>query len=125
MIYTGRYQYRLSDELHYAVRTTRGAPRFPLSYTLRHDLWPIAPLPPLMGLDAESFRSGYYDQLDRIGVDRVIKMLDGLERDAMSRDVVLLCFCGKKHDYCHRHVFADWLHERAGVRIHELRAPLR
>lgn len=124
MIYTGRYQYKhLSDTKHRAIRTTRGAPRFQLSYTLHKTLWEIAPPREAFGLPLEAFREVYFAHLDAVGVERIIALLDAEERLAKGRPVVLLCFCGDDHEFCHRWLFAEWFEREAGVRIDELPAP--
>ena len=122
MIYTSRYARKgLNDAEHYAIRITRGAPRFPIAYQLREVLWDIAPPREALGIeDEDEFRRVYFAHLDRVGVERIIQALDAAERQAGKRKVLLLCFCGVDHAFCHRHLFAEWFHQETGVPIHEL-----
>lgn len=120
MIYTGRYQYKLSDDRHHAIRTTRGAPRFPLAYTLHGPMWEIAPPREAFGLPEAEFRAVYFAHLAATGIERIIKLLEVEERRANGKPVVLMCFCGPDHEFCHRWLFAEWFEREAGVPIHEL-----
>ena len=61
----------------------------------------------------------YYNRfvLDKLDVDEVVK---DLERLGDGKDIALLCY-EKPGDFCHRHLFADWMLQQTGWDIQEFR----
>ena len=61
----------------------------------------------------------FYKQwvLSKLSVDEVI---EDLERLGDGKDIALLCY-EKPGDFCHRHLFADWMLEQTGWEIPEFR----
>lgn len=55
--------------------------------------------------------------LDKLDVDEVIQ---DLERLGDGKDIALLCY-EKPGDFCHRHLFADWVLNQTGWEIPEFR----
>lgn len=120
MIYTGRYQdRRLNDADHHCVRTTRGAPRFRLAYSLDAELEEIKPPPHVFGLtELAQFRPRYEAHLREVGAQRIQSRLQELEAQAGDRPVMLLCFCDlESASFCHRRVFAWWYAKQPGGRV--------
>jgi hypothetical protein len=61
----------------------------------------------------------FYEQwvLNKLNVDEVIK---DLERLGDGKDIALLCY-EKPGEFCHRHLFAEWMLEQTGWEIEEFR----
>lgn len=55
--------------------------------------------------------------LDKLKVDEV---LEDLERLGDGKDIALLCY-EKPGDFCHRHLFAEWLLKQTGWEIQEFK----
>lgn len=61
----------------------------------------------------------FYDMhvLSKLRVDEVVK---DLERLGDGKDIALMCY-EKPGEFCHRHLFAEWLLEQTGWEIQEFR----
>ena len=55
--------------------------------------------------------------LDKISVEEVLKDLDALSN---GKDVAVLCY-EKPVDFCHRHLFANWVLQETGLVIQEFK----
>ena len=109
-----------------AVRTTRGAPRFPLKYNLAGTSEAVMPPKHAWGLEADEFESTYRSHLDALGVEVVARDLTEIKTDdhingGTDRSLVLLCFCKLGEvTHCHRRIFAQWWQEQTGESVPEL-----
>lgn len=103
------------------IRTTRGAPRFPLPYETKTTALGVMPDARLLSLCESDFRREYRKRLDLVGFPSIAAELDGLKQT--GKPLALLCFC-KTHSgeaaFCHRHIFAEWWKDQTGEEIVEL-----
>ncbi|OLT26382.1 hypothetical protein BJF83_21340 [Nocardiopsis sp. CNR-923] len=108
-----------------AIRTTVGAPRWALSYTLAGHAQLITPTRDMLGLDRSPYRKRYEARLSATGLYRIATELRSLARGRLE-PLVLLCFdrLGKPgpDSWCHRTMFAVWWEEQTGVEVPELGA---
>ena len=125
MIYTSRYSNpELKTGNYTVVGITRGAPKFPLRYTLAGNIMEIAPPGYLFNeYNRERFTPPYFQHMDRVGTARIAQILRHYED--MGKPVVLCCYedVRKPGEWCHRLVFADWWLQRTGEMIEELPDP--
>jgi hypothetical protein len=75
--------------------------------------------------DRAEFTARYHAQLDRAGVDRVLRDLQRISDAHAGQDLVLLCYedVRKPGEWCHRQVLAEWLADRASLVVAELSDP--
>ena len=64
-------------------------------------------------IDEMEYTSKYLDQLNELGVDRIIKMIQ-----IFGNNVVLLCW-ESPEKFCHRHILADYINKNSGVVVEE------
>ena len=64
-------------------------------------------------IDDMEYTSKYLDQLNELGIDRIIKMIQ-----IFGDDVVLLCW-ESPEKFCHRHILADYINKNSGVVVEE------
>ena len=64
-------------------------------------------------IDEMEYTSKYLDQLNELGVDRIIKMIQ-----IFGDNVVLLCW-ESPEKFCHRHILADYINKNSGVVVEE------
>ena len=64
-------------------------------------------------IDDMEYTSKYLDQLNELGVDRIIKMIQ-----IFGDNVVLLCW-ESPEKFCHRHILADYINKNSGVVVEE------
>lgn len=104
------------------VRTTIGAPKFPLGYELAGSVAMLAPYGLFSIGDRVEFEAAYRARLDRFGVEKIRRVLVAIARDAGAEGVVLLCFedVGDEGQWCHRTIFAAWWREHTGEEVIEL-----
>ena len=125
MIYTSRYSNpELKTGNYTVVGITRGAPKFPLRYTLAGNIMEIAPPGYLFNeYNRERFTPPYFQHMDRVGTARIAQILQHYED--MGKPVVLCCYedVRKPGEWCHRLVFAEWWLQRTGEMIEELPDP--
>ena len=127
---TARYQTLSLDggrlgQAYAGVRTTIGAPRFPLKYQLAGAA--VGMLPPARlfsalrdGSSWDEYESGYRAHLDKVGVQAIEQELEAIQSRA-GRPLALLCFCDiEDGGNCHRRVFASWWQEKTGEMVPEL-----
>lgn len=112
---------------YYPVGISIGTPKFPLGYQIREQCYSLAPKGYMLRMELEEFKKAYYGKLDGIGADRIISMVERLNRSAQAegKELVLLCFEDVRvpGDWCHRTVFAEWWAEHTGEIISELPDP--
>ena len=133
MIYTSRYSNpELKTGNYTVVGITRGAPKFPLRYTLAGNIMEIAPPGYLFNeYNRERFTPPYFQHMDRVGTARIAQILQHYED--MGKPVVL---CVNKCDGIGEVppdfyefynlgilVFAEWWLQRTGEMIEELPDP--
>jgi hypothetical protein len=120
-LFTSRYQ-RFNPEHGVPVRTTVGAPRFPLAYQLAADADLVKPTYPMLSLDEQPYRVQYTSRLDTAGVEAIRDELAAISAAAGDDRLVLLCFCdlSRPNAWCHRRMFAAWWHQQTGEEVPEL-----
>lgn len=64
-------------------------------------------------IDDMEYTSKYLDQLNELGVDKIIKMIQ-----IFGDNVVLLCW-ESPEKFCHRHILADYINKNSGVVVEE------
>ena len=126
---TSRYQTLNADggalsRVFAGVRTTLGAPRFPLKYTLAGVSSALMPPKHLFaqlnnGGSWDQYEAGYRNHLDSVGTQAIDRELSTLLQSSGRETVALLCFC-EKDAPCHRRIFASWWEEQTGEAIPEL-----
>lgn len=124
-IFTSRFSNReLASGKYTVVGIVRGLPKFPLKYRLAGNIKELAPSYYIFNInDKAVFRSRYMRELDRLGVERVYRMLESYL--SLGKDVVLCCFEDVRDEtqWCHRTMFAEWWLEKTGEKIDELYNP--
>lgn len=104
------------------VGISRGKPRWKLPYRYRV-LWELAPSREAFGLhDREEFARVYRVGIGEIGAQAILAKLERISAEEGERPLVLLCFENVLDgDWCHRRVAAEWLKERLGIEVRELK----
>ena len=64
-------------------------------------------------IDEMEYTSKYLDQLNELGVHRIIKMIQ-----IFGDNAVLLCW-ESPEKFCHRHILADYINKNSGVVVEE------
>lgn len=64
-------------------------------------------------IDDMEYTSKYLDQLNELGVDKIIKMIQ-----IFGDNVVLLCW-ESPEKFCHRHILADYINKNSCVVVEE------
>ena len=64
-------------------------------------------------IDEMEYTSKYLDQLNELGVDRIIKMIQ-----IFGDNVVLLCW-ESPEKFCHRHILADYISKNSNINVEE------
>ena len=64
-------------------------------------------------IDEMEYISKYLDQLNELGVDRIIKMIQ-----IFGDNVVLLCW-ESPEKFCHRHILADYINKNSNINVEE------
>jgi Active DUF488-N3 subclade len=125
-LYTSRYQNKELAQCPDLVKVgiTVGKPRWLLGYPVVY-LDVLAPWGLLQVFDKAEFTAPYHAQLDRAGVNRVLRDLQRISDAHAGQDLVLLCYedVRKPDEWCHRQVLAEWLLERAGLAVAEMIDP--
>lgn len=126
MLYTSRYQNpELLSGAYTTVRISLGTPKWNLGYiidVIMPDLMPYGLLGKYTAY--EPFKQAYFQQLDRIGLERIAAQLNYLAK--YGKDVVLLCYEDIRigpEVWCHRRAFAEWWEGKTGVSIPEFPDP--
>ncbi|MDH6189156.1 hypothetical protein M2168_002188 [Streptomyces sp. CZ24] len=111
------------------VRTTAGAPRFPLAYRLGGHARLITPTRDLLKINAQdAYEWGYRRLLNGNGLDNISRELMAIAgANDLDSPLVLLCFdrldrLTPPDDWCHRLHFAKWWTEQTGDEVPELGA---
>lgn len=104
------------------VRSTVGAPRFPLPYPLAYVAGKVTPHSSMLRRPYSEYRSLYLAMLDRRGVKAVVDELFAIRDAADDHRLVLLCFddLSKPDAWCHRTMFAEWWLQNTGDTVREL-----
>lgn len=124
-IMTGRYSNKeLRNDGYYPVGISVGKPRFSTGYEIREQCYALAPRYDMLKLDYEEYKAEYFKKLDKIGVDKIIGIVQRLDAKAQEEDkkLVLLCFedIRKPENWCHRTLFAEWWLAHTGEVIEEM-----
>lgn len=108
-----------------AIRTSRGAPRFPLRYNMAGTAGALMPPRHLLGVDdAEEYADAYRLHLEQQGAHYIRTELAAISGDAGGRPLALLCFCNlERGQFCHRRIFAEWWEEKTGEAVPEVSPP--
>ena len=64
-------------------------------------------------IDEMEYTSKYLYQLNELGVDRIIKMIQ-----IFGDNVVLLCW-ESPEKFCHRHILADYINKNSNINVEE------
>ena len=64
-------------------------------------------------IDEMEYTSKYLDQLNELGVHRIIKMIQ-----IFGDNVVLLCW-ESPEKFCHRHILADYINKNSNINVEE------
>lgn len=97
------------------ISIARWSPRFFQGLVFRE----VAPTPYMLRqCSHEEYLRMYAEILSRLNAN---EFLNKIKVVSFGRDVALLCY-EKPNDFCHRHLLADWLHEKTGVEIEEFGA---
>ena len=94
-IMTGRYSNKeLRNDGYYPVGISVGKPRFSTGYEIREQCYALAPRYDMLKLGYEEYKAEYFKKLDKIGVDKIISIVQRLDAKAQEEDkkLVLLCF---------------------------------
>jgi len=67
--------------------------------------------------DEEYIKMYREDVLSRVDIDTLREDIKRLSENG-TKDVALLCY-EKPGDFCHRHIFAEWMKEQTGYEIKE------
>lgn len=86
-----------------------GKPRFSTGYEIREQCYALAPRYDMLKLGYEEYKAEYFKKLDKIGVDKIIGIVQRLDAKAQEEDkklVLLLAFedIRKPMNWCHPHV---------------------
>lgn len=125
-LYTARWSNRHLESGEYApVRTTLGAPKFPIPYEYDH-FKALSPQGWMMKLNEDDFARAYRVHLDRTGLKFLIGAFKLLGARNGWKPLTLLCFEDVHGgEFCHRRVFAEWWEEKTGQKVEELEEPGR
>lgn len=122
-LFTNRYQ-RFHPSQGAPVRTTVGAPRFPLPYELAGFAKLLAPSYAMLKMAEGPYRHIYLERLEAHGVDLISEQFAEIADMAGDDRLVLLCFCDLSvpppDNWCHRRMFAAWWEEQTGQEVREL-----
>lgn len=125
-LFTLNYQ-RFQPPMGVPVRSSNGAPRWPLKYDLRHAA--LLTFPAMTdvraahkgGLGEDEFRDRYHRTLTGRGVLAIGDELQGIADRAGDHRLVLLCFDKvDQGEWCHRRMFAEWWEQQTGDPVREL-----
>lgn len=86
-IMTGRYSNKeLRNDGYYPVGISVGKPRFSTGYEIREQCYALAPRYDMLKLGYEEYKAEYFKKLDKIGVDKIIAIIDvsGLSRSKIA-----------------------------------------
>ena len=64
-------------------------------------------------IDEMEYTSKYLNQLNELGADRIIKMIQ-----IFGDNVVLLCW-ESPEKFCHRHILADYINKNSNINVEE------
>ena len=118
----------LDPNRQFLVRISNTAPDgFPLNYVFQDAVptWETIVGPCRGGLISEDEAGRRYRNLLDSKERHILRSLGDIRRRAAAlgrEDVVFLCH-EKPGRFCHRHVFADWLGEKAGEPVKEYKTP--
>lgn len=105
------------------IRTSHSRPYKPLSYKLEYKLPELFPASDLMknysAMGVQGFRERYWQDLDRLGADRLTAIFNELVRVSGETNLVLMCFEKSPND-CHRGDFAIWWRNNTGDTVKEV-----
>lgn len=119
-LFTSSYG-KFTSDLGTPIRTSKGGPKFKISYDLRWALMALAPDYRLWGknISNEKFQEGYWADLDKIGIDALDDVFTQLSEQTGEKRLVLLCF-EKTQAQCHRGDFARWWERETGITVPEV-----
>ena len=86
-IMTGRYSNKeLRNDGYYPVGISVGKPRFSTGYEIREQCYALAPRYDMLKLGYEEYKAEYFKKLDKIGVDKIIGIVQRLDAKAQEED---------------------------------------
>ena len=120
-IKTGSHFYSgLNTEEHVRISISRSDPKQMPEPPLR-----ISELKPghwFKSVSVERYAEHYLQQLENLGIERVMAGPTKLQGYYPDKTIVLLCWEGQGDhgNWCHRGLLANWLFVRAGLKVTEL-----
>lgn len=125
-LYTSRYSNpTLFDKNIVKVGVTRGLPKWNLPYELSGNIIELAPPGYLFSeTDRERFTPQFFKHLDRIGKSNILELLKRYGYGEVE-EMALLCYEDVRNpgEWCHRLVCGEWIENRLGIHVEELRDP--
>ena len=106
------------------VRTTVGAPRYRLPYSLEHALPALYPTRSMLRLPRHLYEPQYLARLRETTAPVLQQHFLAIAEVSENESLVLLCFdkLSKPAAWCHRTMFATWWTEETGEVVPELGA---
>lgn len=121
-VYVSRYSNKeINEEKYTPISISLGLPKFYISYKIADRIYSLAPGRDYFRASEEVFTEKYIEQLERMGVDRVVEIIGKFAEQ--GKDIVLLCFEDIDKDMCHRTLLANWIKEKKGLEVLELQDP--
>lgn len=119
-VFTSHWRNRdLADLECQPVGISRGTPRGNPGFRYRK-LMELAPSRETFAIqDREEFEAAYTRQLEALGAKAI---LGRIEQVSGGKPAVLLCWERPTDPWCHRWTLAQWIEEKAGIVVPELRA---
>ena len=100
-----------------------GITRYPPKWFIGHNIEMVAPSKELLlkwknkEVDEDTYKIWYIDDLESKKV-QILKYFSLLNRP-YAKDIVLCCY-EKSNDFCHRHLFREWLSENLNLEVKEI-----
>lgn len=121
-LYTSRFANKeLLDREIIKVGIVRRLPKWSLPYELSGNIIELAPPGYLFNeYDRKKFTVKYFQHLDRVGFNNIVKRLENMGYGQVEK-MILLCFEDIRNPelWCHREVFAEWWEQKTGEKIEE------
>lgn len=100
-----------------------GITRYPPKWFIGHNIEMVAPSMELLlkwknrEIDKDTYKIWYVNNLES-NKEQIIKYFSLLNRPC-SKNIVLCCY-EKSDDFCHRHIFREWLNKNLKLEVREI-----
>lgn len=111
-----------TPSMGHPVQISLSRPKFPIQYALRDSVWAFTPRYRYFTAPDDLFDRELLAQLDRYGVDRLVRELQEIAAGADVQPLVMLCFEDVSRKSCHRTLVAQWWAQQTGQQVPELGA---